>query len=110
MNLIDPQLHSADPMKNWGEATWTLPKIVKLLVVDDYRDELLLGLIMSIGSRGEGAVSHRNFQWVCRRLTPHRPIQLLRDSWNMQALCRPMTAQKVYSHLQATSLLWPRRM
>ncbi|KAG8881970.1 hypothetical protein FRB97_008838 [Tulasnella sp. 331] len=45
----------ADPMRSWGDGSWTFPKLVKFLAIEKYRQGLLLGFVMSIGSRGEGA-------------------------------------------------------
>ncbi|KAG8991349.1 hypothetical protein FRB94_014621 [Tulasnella sp. JGI-2019a] len=45
----------ADPLKSWGDGSWTFPKLVHFLVIEEYRQSLLLGFVMSIGSRGEGA-------------------------------------------------------
>ncbi|KAG8857950.1 hypothetical protein FRB96_005441 [Tulasnella sp. 330] len=46
---------TADPMRSWGDGSWTFPKLVKFLAIEKYRQGLLLGFVMSIGSRGEGA-------------------------------------------------------
>jgi hypothetical protein len=44
----------------WREASWLYPRAVGLLVVPQYRHRLLLGLILSIGSRTTSTVSdHR---------------------------------------------------
>lgn len=52
-------IDSADEMKTWADGSWLFPKLVRLLGEPAYMDDILLGFVLSIGSRGEGVVSKR---------------------------------------------------
>lgn len=47
-------------MKTWADGSWLFPKLVRLLAEPAYRDDILLGFVLSIGSRGEGVVRKSN--------------------------------------------------
>ncbi|KAG8904796.1 hypothetical protein FRB99_001186 [Tulasnella sp. 403] len=49
-------IEGADELKSWGEGNWLFPKIAHLLAIPTYRPDLIMGLVLSIGSRNEGAV------------------------------------------------------
>ncbi|KAG8980354.1 hypothetical protein FRC05_005985 [Tulasnella sp. 425] len=52
--LQEELIDGADEMKTWADGSWLFPKLVRLLAEPAYRDDILLGFVLSIGSRGEG--------------------------------------------------------
>ncbi|KAG8910157.1 hypothetical protein FRC01_006494, partial [Tulasnella sp. 417] len=58
--LID----GADEMKTWADGSWLFPKLVRLLGEPAYMEDLLLGFVLSIGSRGEGVTQPASSSFV----------------------------------------------
>ncbi|KAG9042693.1 hypothetical protein FS837_010494 [Tulasnella sp. UAMH 9824] len=58
--LID----GADEMKTWADGSWLFPKLVRLLGEPAYMNDILLGFVLSIGSRGEGVTQPASSTFV----------------------------------------------
>lgn len=49
--------YSTSDAKGWNDGAWLYPRAVKLLDIEDYRDAVLAGLILSANSRTDSTVS-----------------------------------------------------
>lgn len=51
------EILEAPPTAQWNDGTWLYPRAVRFLGVDQYRTQVLKGLVLSIGSRTGSTVS-----------------------------------------------------
>lgn len=61
---------------SWGDGSWLYPKAVRFLDVGKYRSQVLIGLLLSLGSKTDSTVSYSTFCVNHNRLriNKHRPV------------------------------------
>ncbi|KAH8825282.1 TBCD protein [Flagelloscypha sp. PMI_526] len=57
----------------WNDGPWLFPKVVQLLKVDHYRQDLLEGLVLSLGSKTD--VTQRNVSESLSQYVEHLPVE-----------------------------------
>jgi len=49
--------HRSGVAEEWSDATWLYPKAVRFLEIPEYRGSILMGLVLSVGTKTESTVS-----------------------------------------------------
>ena len=62
----------SDEAEEWNDATWLYPKAVRFLEIPEYRSSVLMGLVLSLGTKTESTVG----TLVCLPTVPKLNVML----------------------------------